>query len=90
MSRGRVMGIGMIIGAILFIIVGGAVAFDDAGDSSLGLPILVLGIAFLIGGGFLLTLKPKPKIRKPTEAERRELAARRKAAARQQQKRRPR
>lgn len=59
MSRGRVLGLGLVIGGLLLLVVGIGVM---TGDADTGLPVAGLGAGFLVAGGGAVTLfKPRAK-----------------------------
>ena len=61
MSRGRVLGILMMVGAIIFLVIGFTTAFDEQGSTEVGYPIIAIGLAFMLIGAFGMTFKPKKK-----------------------------
>jgi len=72
MSRGRVMGSALMLGALVILVVGGTVAFDVDGDTRLGLMIMGIGLLFLIVGAYFMSYKPKKLPRQKKQRRRKQ------------------
>lgn len=78
MSRGRVFGLALMIGAIILLIIGFTTAFDEQGSTEVGYPIIAVGVGFMLGGSYGMTFKPKKKINSSKKSQKNNRGRRRK------------